>query len=129
MKRLQNVVNKITNKNYSNLKTALYDPEFVRQPSSLRTVTGAFVHQVVKLSLRKHDDGEIQETELSVHKLTWPYRDTDVVDPEEEPEAWAEAVSKNEKWRLENGGVDRRSSGASRIEDLANKATKKADPE
>ncbi|MBT4934226.1 MAG: hypothetical protein HOL66_14195 [Rhodospirillaceae bacterium] len=128
-KELINQLLEFTNKNYASLKAALYDPEFIHHPSSLRAVTGAFVHQIVKISLKKHDDGEIEEAKLSVHTLTWPYRDTDVVDPEEEPDAWAEALSKNEKWRLENGGVDRRSSGAARIEDVVNKASKKADPE
>lgn len=126
---LINQLLEFTNNNYSSLKDSLYDPEYVRRPSSLRKVTGTFVHQIVKISLKKLDDGEIEETKLSVHKLTWPYRDTDVVDPDDEPEAWAEALSKNEKWRLENGGVDRRSSGAARIEDMANKAPIKADPE
>ncbi len=114
-----------TDKNYQHLKVALYDPEFIHDPTSIRSVTGAFIHQVVKLSLEKHENGEIEEAQLSVHKYSWPYRDTDVVDPEEEPDAWAEAVAKSEKWRLENGGVDRRSSGAARIDDVARNKSEK----
>jgi len=109
------------------LRKALYDPKFIHDPSSIRNVTGEFIHQVVKLSLEKHENGEIEEFQLSVHKLTWPYRDTDVVDPDEEPEAWSEALAKNEKWRLENGGVDRRRSGAARIDELASKKAKEAE--
>ena len=60
----------------------------------LRDISAEFVHQVVKLSLEIQECGEIQESKLSVHKLTWPYRDTDVADPEDDPDEWAEAVAK-----------------------------------
>ncbi len=126
-KELINLLLEFTNKKYHTLKKALYDPEFVHDPSSIRSVTGEFVHQVVKLSFEKHENGEIEEAQLSVHKLTWPYRDTDVVDPEDEPEEWSEAVARSQKWLAEHGGVDRRNSGAARIDDMASEKAKEAE--
>lgn len=116
-----------TNRNYHRLNKALYDPAFVRDASSIRDVTGEFVHQVVKLSLEMHDSGEIQESERSVHKLTWPYRDTDVFDPDEEPDEYSEALARSRKWLAENGGVDRRGAGTARIDDLATEKAKEID--
>jgi len=94
----------------------------------LRDMSADFVHQVVKLSLEMHESGEIQESKLSVHKLTSPYRDTDVADPEDDHDEWAEDVAKNQKW-IERGGVDRRRSGTARIDDVATNIAKQAEGE
>ncbi|NQU56943.1 MAG: hypothetical protein HQ513_06890 [Rhodospirillales bacterium] len=124
-KELINQLLEFTDNNYQRLKVALFDPKFIHDPASIRSVTGAFVHQIVKLSLEKHENGEIQESPLSVHQYTWPYRDTDIVDPDDEEDEWNVAIAKNEKWLQENGGVDRRSSGAARVDGLANKKPEK----
>jgi len=124
-KELINQLIEFTDKNYQGLKAALYDPKFIHDPSSIRSVTGPFVHQIVRISLEKYDNGEVEEDHLSVHKYTWPYRDTDIADPDDEPDEWAAALNKSEKWRLEHGGVDRRSSGAARIDDIAAKKPEK----
>lgn len=114
-----------TDNNHERLKVALFDPQFIRDPSSLRSVTGAFVHQIIKLSLQKHDNGEFEEAPLSVHKYTWPYRDTDIIDPDDEPDEWAAAAAKSEKWRQQNDGVDRRQSGPARIDEVRVKKPKR----
>lgn len=126
-KALINLLLDFTNRHFHRLKKVLYDPDFVRDPSILREVTGEFVHQVVKLSLEMHDSGEIQESKRSVHKLTWPYRDTDVFDPEEDEDEYAEALARSQKWLAENGGVDRRGSGTARIDDMATEIANEID--
>jgi len=115
-----------TNTNYHRIQRVLFDPDFVRNPAMLRDISAEFVHQVVKLSLEMHESGEIQESKLSVHTLTWPYRDTDVADPEDDPDEWAEAVEKNQKW-MESGGIDRRRSGTARIDDVATDIAKQVE--
>ncbi len=128
-KELINLLLQFIDRNYHRIKKVIYDPAFIHDPSSLREVTGEFVHQVVKLSLEKHEKGEIEEAKRSVHKLTWPYRDTDVVDPEEDPEEWSAAIARSQKWLAENGGVDRRKSGAARIDDMASEKAKEVEKE
>lgn len=107
-----------TEENYQALRIALYNPKFVHDPASFRSVTGAFINQIASLALRKLKDGEIGESSLSVQTYTWPYRETDISDPEDDPEEWAEAVAKSEKWRQENNGVDRRQRGTARIDEI-----------
>jgi|GEM_PF-445214 len=102
-------------KNHSGLRNVMYSPSFVHDPSIMRTVTGLFVHDVVNKTLEMAEAGDPDSPELSVHKLTWPYRETDVIDPDDEPEEWAAAVTKADNW----DGVDRRASGVARIDDVA----------
>jgi len=100
---------------YKELRGIMYDPGFIHDPSVLRRVTGLFVHQVVNKTLEKQESLGDDDRSLSVHKLTWPYRDTDLIDPDEEPDAWDEAVAKAAGW----DGVERRKSGAARVDDMA----------
>lgn len=116
-----------TENNHHSLKVALFNPKFIRDPSSIRSVTGAFVHQIVKLSLQKHDNGDFEEASLSVHKYTWPYRDTDIIDPDDDPDKYEAAAAKNEKWKREHGGIDRRQRGPARIDEITAKKADKAD--
>lgn len=109
--------------NFSNshshqIRKILFDPEFLHDPSSIRSVTRDFTHQVIALTLEKHNTSENNGQPANVHKLTWPYRETDLVDPEDEPEEWAEVLARNEAWCLEHG-EDRRRSGAARIDEVA----------
>jgi len=100
---------------YKELRDVMYDPGFIHDPSILRRVTGLFVHLVVNKTLEKQESIGADDRKLSVHKLTWPYRDTDLIDPDEEPDAWDEAVAKSADW----DGVERRKSGAARVDDMA----------
>lgn len=111
---------KFTGDNYQRIRQIMFDREFVHDPASIRAVTGDFILQVVDMSLEKNDTGEQPH---GVHKLTWPYRETDVVDPEGDPEAWAEALAKSETWRRQHG-EDRRRSGTARIDEVARKKDK-----
>jgi len=111
---------------HDNLRDIMYDPGFIRDASTLRRVTGLFVHLVVNKTLEKQEAGTTTpDTDLSVHKLTWPYRDTDVIDPDEEPDAWDEAVAKSANWE----GADRRRSGAARVDDMAAEKARNKDQE
>ena len=104
--------------NNSQLRGILYSPQFIHNPQVLRRITGTFISQVAARSLEKHEEGDIDSGELSVHKLTWPYRDTDVLDPDEDPDEWLAAINRSEEWKLQQK-VDRRKSGLSRIDDKA----------
>ncbi|MHA1598890.1 MAG: hypothetical protein ACTSV1_09225 [Alphaproteobacteria bacterium] len=109
---------------HDDLRDIMFSPGFIRDASCLRRVTGLFVHLVVTRTLEKQETIATDDNDLSVHKLTWPYRDTDVIDPDEEPDAWDVAVEKAANW----DGDDRRASGAARIDDMAaEKARKKED--
>jgi hypothetical protein len=106
-----------TNDNEERLRRIMYSPEFVENSKIIRAVTGEFMVRVVAVTMDEH--GEFAEETDHGHKqkLTWPYRDTDVVDPEDDPEAWAEAVSKAETWHQDHG-TDRRRRGTDRIDQM-----------
>ena len=106
-----------TNENEERLRQIMYSPGFVENPKIIGAVTGDFMVRVVAVTMDEH--GELAEETSHGHKqkLTWPYRDTDVVDPEDNPEAWADAVRKAEAWR-QSHGADRRQQGADRIDHL-----------
>lgn len=119
-RELVNQLFDFTDSNYQSLKKALYDPKFISDPASLKTVTNTFVHQIVSVSLEKHENGEFEDIKLSEHQYSWPYRDTDIVDRDDDPEGWEEALEKNQQW-LEKGGVDRRSPRTPMIDEIAKK--------
>lgn len=100
------------------IRGLLYSRQYIHDPRTLRTITGNFISQVIDRSLEKHELGEIETDDLSVHKLTWPYRDTDVLDPDDDPDEWLAAIQRSEAWKREQK-VDRRKSGLSRIDDKA----------
>jgi len=111
---------KFTDSNYQSLRKTMFDPAFVENPASIRKVTGDFIHQVIAITLEKHGSLDSGGSLQSTHKLTWPYRETDLVDPEIDKEEWAKALAKNEKWLAEHG-EDRRRSGSARIDEIAQK--------
>ena len=106
-----------TNDNEARLRQIMYSPGFVENPKIIRAVTGDFMVRVVAVTMDEH--GELAEETSHGHKqkLTWPYRDTDVVDPEDDPDAWTEAVEKAEAWH-QSHGADRRRRGADRIDQM-----------
>ncbi|HER26085.1 MAG TPA: hypothetical protein ENI69_03140 [Rhodospirillales bacterium] len=104
--------------NNNSIRQIMFSQSYLRDARAMRSVTGHFITQVVALSFEKEEKGEIDMGELSVHKLTWPYRDTDVLDPDDDPEEWLAAVKRSEDWsKLQK--EDRRKSGLSRIDDKA----------
>lgn len=107
-----------TAENKERLHRTMYSPGFAENPKIIHAITGEFIVRVVAVTMDEH--GELAEETDHGHKqkLTWPYRDTDVVDPEDDPEAWGEAVSKAEAWR-QSHGTDRRRRGAGRIDQMA----------
>jgi hypothetical protein len=107
-----------TANNETRLRQVMYSSEFVENPKIIRAITGDFIVRVVGVTMDEH--GELAEETGHGHrqKLTWPYRDTDVVDPpDDDPEAFAEAASKAEAWHQSNG-TDRRRRGAGRIDQM-----------
>ena len=103
---------------YDRLGRLMYDPRFIQDPHLIGGVTKVFVIQIIDLVLKSMPEEATEGLKLSKHKLTWPYRDTDLLDPEEDEEGWVQAVERAEKWRLEHGGKDRRKSGADRIDQI-----------
>lgn len=104
--------------NGGDIRNIMYSHRFIHHPQALRRVTGKLLQQIFALSFDKHERGEIDTGDPSVHKLTWPYRDTDILDPDEEPDQWQAAVSRSEEWKSRNK-TDRRKHGLSRIDDQA----------
>jgi len=100
------------------IRGVMYSRPFIHDPHVLRTVSVNLISQIIARSLEKHELGEIETDDPSVHKLTWPYRDTDVLDPDDDPEEWLAAIQRSELWKREQK-VDRRKSGLSRIDDKA----------
>lgn len=68
------------------IQRQIFDTRFVFDASILREVTGAFVNDVIARCVELYEAGEIASEERSVQKFTWPYRLTDLVDPEDEDE-------------------------------------------
>lgn len=104
--------------NKPGIRNLMYSRSYIHDPHVMRTITGNFIQQVVVRSFDKHEKGDIDTGDLSVHKLTWPYRDTDVLDPDDDPDEWLAAIKRSEAWKKEQK-VDRRKSGLSRIDDKA----------
>jgi hypothetical protein len=100
------------------LRQIMFDQEFVLNPAIIRSVTGDFIVRVLAVTMEKREEFETADGHGSVQNLTWPYRETDLVDPDDDPEAWAEALQKTDAWRHRHGG-DRRRSGAARIDAVA----------
>lgn len=84
-----------TNDNEARLRQVMFSPEFVETPKIIRTVTGDFMVRVVGVTMDDHGEPAEETSRGRRQKLTWPYRETDLVDPEDEPEAWAEALGKS----------------------------------
>ncbi len=104
--------------NTPGIRKVMYSRQYIHDAHVMRAITGNFVSQVVARSFDKEEKGEVDTGALSVHKLTWPYRDTDVYDPDDDPEEWLAAINRSEEWKAEQR-VDRRKSGLSRIDDKA----------
>jgi len=104
--------------NKPGIRNLMYSHSYIHDHHVMRTITGNFIQQVVVRSFDKHEDGDIDTGDLSVHKLTWPYRDTDVLDPDDDPDEWLAAIKRSETWKKEQK-IDRRKSGLSRIDDKA----------
>lgn len=104
--------------NKPGIRNLMYSRSYIHDPHVMRTITGNFIHQVAVRTLDKHEKGDVDTKNLSVHKLTWPYRDTDVLDPDDDPDEWLAAINRNENWKAQQK-VDRRKSGLSRIDDKA----------
>ena len=66
------------------LRRLLYDERFIHEPSSIRQVTDGFVALIVDVTFEKHHNGEIDDGERTVQRYTWPYRESDLIDPDEE---------------------------------------------
>ncbi len=106
------------------IRKLMYSRRYVHDPKAMRAITGNFITQVIARSFDKEEKGEIETGDPSVHKLTWPYRDTDVLDPEDDPDEWQKAVDRSQEWARRQK-TDRRKSGLSRIDDKAMELFKK----
>ena len=69
--------------NLSGLRGKIYNKEFVYDSACMREITGQFVNIIVDLTLQKHQQGEIDGGDPSVQRYTWPYRASDLIDPDD----------------------------------------------
>ena len=69
---------------YGAMKRAVFDPGYVLQGDALAAVAGDFVNLVVDRTMARYEQGELDTGELSHKKFSWPYREEDLVDPDDE---------------------------------------------
>ncbi len=79
--------------------------------------------RVVGVTMDDHGELVEESSRGGRQKLTWPYRETDLVDLEDDPDAWAEALDKSEAWRRSHD-TDRRRRGANRIDQMGENTDK-----
>ena len=70
----------LTNRNYASMNAIVYGTQSLSILHYYWLVTGAVVHQSIKIRLEKSNDREIEQLKFSVHKSVWPYRKVGVVD-------------------------------------------------
>ena len=66
------------------LERIVFDQDYIYDPSVVKDVTNEFVLEIVDLTLRHYEVGDIETGEPAVQKYTWPYRAEDLVDPDDE---------------------------------------------
>ena len=70
--------------NYSVIKRTIFNREYIYDQSVVKTVTNDFVIKVVDLTLQHYQAGDIDTGEKAILKFTWPYREGDLVDPDDD---------------------------------------------
>lgn len=71
-------------RNHARMETVLFDRDYIYDPSLIKDVTDAFVAEIVALTLKHYDAGDLDTGEPDVRKFTWPYRAEDLVDPDDD---------------------------------------------
>ena len=64
--------------NRGRLAKRIYDPEFIHDPNSIRTVTNEFVHAVIDIVLEMAKSGQIEEKSRGERRFSWPYDNVDL---------------------------------------------------
>lgn len=70
--------------NCSVMKRKIFDKEFIFDQSVVKPVTNDFVIKVVDLTLQHYENGNIDTGEKDFLKFTWPYREEDLIDPDDD---------------------------------------------
>ncbi|OFX11868.1 MAG: hypothetical protein A2516_03245 [Alphaproteobacteria bacterium RIFOXYD12_FULL_60_8] len=71
---------------YGILRKTLFDEAYVRNPTIIQAVTNLFIEEIVALTLSRFQEGAVDTGETLVQKFTWPYRASDLIDPDAEDE-------------------------------------------
>lgn len=82
-KELANLLLRWVEDNYQRLGRILYDARFIRDPQSIREVTGGFVIAVSDAMLKHYENGGVKDDAPKGKRFSWPYKDTDF--PLDEP--------------------------------------------
>ena len=75
------------------LQKIIYDKQYLYDPNCLRKVTNQLIDAIVDQTIQGYEDGQIDTGEAVVQKYTYPYRATDLVDPDDD-DAMEEALAK-----------------------------------
>ena len=89
------------------LQQIIYDKEYLYDPNCLRKVTKLLIDAIVDQTIQGYEDGLIETGEAVVQKYTYPYRATDLVDPDDE-EALEEALEEERRRQAAYTGPERR---------------------
>ncbi|NVK19516.1 MAG: hypothetical protein HWE30_12530 [Methylocystaceae bacterium] len=89
------------------LQKIIYDKEYLYDPNCLRKVTKLLIDAIVDQTIQGYEDGMIDTGEPVVQKYTYPYRATDLVDPDDD-EALEKALEEERKRQAAYTGPERR---------------------
>lgn len=89
------------------LQKIIYDKEYLYDPHCLRKVTKLLIDAIVDQTIQGYEDGQIDTGEPVVQKYTYPYRATDLIDPDDD-EALEKALEEERKRQAAYTGPERR---------------------
>lgn len=89
------------------LQKIIFDKEYLYDPNCLRKVTKLLIDAIVDQTIQGYEDGQIDTGEPVVQKYTYPYRATDLVDPDDD-EAVEKAMEEERRRQAAYTGPERR---------------------
>ena len=66
------------------LQTKMFSRSYIYNPDSMLTVTGPFINALTERTMELYQQESISVTEEKVKKFTFPYREEDVADPDDD---------------------------------------------
>ena len=69
---------------HGDMEEIVFDKAYIYDQTLLKDIAAAFVAEIVELTLKHYEDGDIETGEPHVQKYTWPYRAEDLVDPDDD---------------------------------------------
>jgi hypothetical protein len=88
------------------LQKIIFDKDYIRDESILRQVTNQLIEAIVDQTIQGYENGQIETGEQVIQKYTYPYRATDMVDPDDED--YEEALEEAQRRQAAYSGPERR---------------------